>query len=280
MSSIRCSNCDLVNFANQLTCRRCQASLSAPFRAAPQDYPTMPPNAAYRAPMQAPPGYYHAARPVAPAYPPPQPQPAPYQQTAGVYAPPASPQQQYAYQGGVRGYIQTAPAQAGTHGVWRRHGQVVMLKQAELPNSCVKCGSAVMDEEKARVRLFWHHPALYIALFSPLLYAIIAAIFSKRATIYAGLCAQHKDSRRNKLLTSLSLIIGGAVGFFFFLANGPTELAFVSALMFLAGAIVLCFYQPLKATEIDDTHIWLKGADKKFIDSLPAWEERNISSYR
>jgi hypothetical protein len=64
------------------------------------------------------------------------------------------------------------------------------------------------------------------------------------------------------------------------LGSGPFELGALSFLIFLTGVIVACFYQPLKAAEIDDTHIWLKGAGQNFTESLPMWEGRALSPYR
>ncbi len=291
MSSIRCSNCDLVNFANQQICRRCQAPLSAMLRPAPQAYPppappnpygAQPPQLYHQPPPQQ--GYYQQppARPAAPPYQPQSPhgpyqqhQPPPYQQPyAGGGHAQTGPQQtpytgQYAYQGGARGY---APAM--TRGVWRRYEQVVMSRDAELPNTCVKCGAAANEADKIKTRLYWHHPAVYAALVSPIIYAILAAIMSKRATIYVGLCEEHLASRRSNIWTSASLIAGGTLGFIYFFISGPVELSFISFILFAAGIIVASFYPPLKAAEIDDTHIWLKGAGQEFKESLPLWEGR------
>jgi hypothetical protein len=251
MNSTRCHNCDFLNFTTQTVCRRCRATLAAPGNYTPSD--VAGPERQYR------PEYY----PPAPnAYPSP-----PYQQTAVFQA-------QAAWQPAHTSAYANMLLRSQPQGVWQRRGQVIMLKDAELPDSCVKCNAPVRDSEKVKVRLYWHHPALYVALVSPLIYAIMAAIFTKRATIYAGLCKEHRASRDSKLTAGLSLVIGGFFGGFYFLANGPVELSVISFLLVVIGGIVLCFLPPLKAEEIDDTRIWLKGAGRAFCESLPPWEQR------
>ena len=61
-----------------------------------------------------------------------------------------------------------------------------------LPNRCVKCGSAP-SEPWLDLTFFWHHPALFLLLVSPIIYLIVSLIVGKKVTLAVPLCAAHKQ---------------------------------------------------------------------------------------
>jgi len=80
-------------------------------------------------------------------------------------------------------------------GVWRDNDVVVLTPQAALPCRCVKCNEPVDEPTKER-KIYWHHPAIYIlVLINIFIYAIVALIVRKTATINPGLCKAHRSKR-------------------------------------------------------------------------------------
>ncbi len=85
--------------------------------------------------------------------------------------------------------------------LWRSGKQLIMLKDAPMPERCVKCNGPAPGRGLKR-NLTWHHPALYLLLvpwmffFIPwLLYLNVAMAVQKRATVHIGLCERHRKRR-------------------------------------------------------------------------------------
>ena len=155
--------------------------------------------------------------------------------------------------------------------VWRNDSLLVMTKEALLPNRCVKC-NAPADEQLKR-KLTWHHPALYLLIFaSILIYAVVAMIVRKTATVNVGLCEEHLSSRRRSLLITWALGLG-AVGSFVaagLLEDGTFVLLAFALLMSCAvyGVVTLRVVAPNK---IDNYFVWLKGVDANYLQQFPEW---------
>ena len=162
------------------------------------------------------------------------------------------------------------PAHAdGDWGVWRAGPLLVMLKDAELPDRCVKC-NAPAEGRRLRRNLSWHPPAWYLLLlFNILIYVIVALIIRKTARIEVGLCADHRSRRRRAIavgwissLAGLGLIIAGAGA-----ENGWLALFGVAALLFgLIFGIVGA--QPVVPARIDDHYVWLKKVHPDYLNSI------------
>lgn len=249
MSSVKCPQCSFLNFATAPSCERCQAPLAYASQGQA--------NAPY-------PGYgagnnYN--------YPPPN---AYYQQQGG-----------YGQQGGYsphgQGYNYPPPPYAGMYGqgngVWQQHGsKLVMDKTAQLPDRCVKC-NAYTNGQRLRRKLSWHPPALYIALpFSILIYAIVAAIISKKATVHIGLCQQHMERRRTTIFSSIVLILLGLVSLVFAFVNESAPFGLVGGSLVLAGIACACVAQAIvRPKKIDDRFVWLSGINRDYLSQLPLW---------
>src|SRR5262245_18463351 len=79
---------------------------------------------------------------------------------------------------------------------WRDNRLMVMVPDAPIPHRCVKCNDPVEEPTKTR-KVYWHSPWLYLLLlFNVLIFAIVAAVVRKKATVAAGLCTLHKKRRR------------------------------------------------------------------------------------
>ena len=271
MSATRCPNCNLVNFAGAISCKRCHQPFTA--QPAPMPYATpadYAPQTNWNAPPQTTTPNYYA--------PPPQASYQPPAAHAWQDMPPQTPYYQAnTYTSPYHAPLSHTPPAAG---VWRRREQIVLLKRAELPNACVKCNAPVTSDAKLKQRFYWHTPALYALVISPLLYAIVAAIISKRATLYVGLCAEHKTARNNAMVFSWLIGLLGFFGMFVCFASELPALGLLCLLMTFVGPLIwILGGQSLKPTEIDDTHIWLKGACPEYLDNLPAWETRHAAPY-
>jgi hypothetical protein len=233
---------------------------------APPAYGAPPP--AYGAPGQA--AYGASAQPAYGAPPPPAygaPGQAAYGAAPAYSAPPP-----------FTGY----PA-ASTLGIGSAAGPVVYASGkkfvvptgATLPNMCVKCG-AMPQQPWWEHKFSWHSPMLYVLLaLSPLIYAIVAAIASKKVTLAVPLCFDHRASRDRLFWIGAGLMIGCiplpiAIGM---LSGGNDEVVgfaiLLGVVMLFAGAIVYSVSNPIKPTKIDDQSAEFTGAGNAFRMALP-----------
>jgi hypothetical protein len=178
-------------------------------------------------------------------------------------------------------YAQT-PAFAGIQGgaqggLWREGNVLVMHKQAPLPDVCLLSNQPATGRLKRSLR--WHHPAVFIALFfNILIYAILAIVLSKTATIHIGISDEWRYRRIRRILVAWAAILIGigllGCGIAFVDRNdglgaglmiGGIVLLLVGALSGLIGA------QLVTAKRITKDYVWLKGVHPGFLDHLPAW---------
>ena len=159
--------------------------------------------------------------------------------------------------------------------VWRRGNEIVAHKYGGmLPDSCVKCGEHLGGHAGGGYitqKYRWHSPYVYIALVSPLIYAILAAALSQRVQIEVPLCGKHLADRQ----TTGKMMLGGGLAaiaaIFFFGSFGYAGFAFLIFLVSLIG-IVLGYeysYKPLQISKIENDYVYLKNADNRYLNRLP-----------
>lgn len=160
-------------------------------------------------------------------------------------------------------------------GLWCDDADLIVASGARFPHRCVKCNEPSEQPQKLR-KIYWHHPAVYLLLLGyAILYIIVAVIVRRKAEIDPGLCAEHLEKRR--------LWIGiGCVGALsawiplVILANkldvdpGITMLLALACLIGFAVAGIVKS-RILYANRIDDHKARLKGADERFLASLPKY---------
>jgi hypothetical protein len=231
--------------------------------------------------------------PVPPRYPPqfpqqPQPQiPQPWPPQPGA-APASDPQTQQ------DGYLVAAPGEAPAYpqagqplnyltpgapagGIWTYGSILVMHKQAELPPQCIKCG-APADGQPLKRKLSWHSSWVYaLILVNLIIYIIVAAVISQRATILVGVCAKHRARRRTHMLIAWLLFFGSIVAFVVAgnLGRGNNDL--VGGL--IIGGVVLVLASLIWAVvvgqmivtpyKIDPQYVWLKGVGPEYLAQFP-----------
>ncbi len=157
-------------------------------------------------------------------------------------------------------------------GYWREKDRLVMDRNAVLPDRCVKCNEPASGYRRT-VQL------RHSSLGSELMFGAVSMLFAKRATVAIGLCERHRHDRGRALTPGL-VAVAALLGLFVipgFAKTIPPEVG--AALLFglVAIFVVAAFFTlaklfaspSVRATKITDTHLWLKGADARFLESLP-----------
>lgn len=143
-----------------------------------------------------------------------------------------------------------------------------------MPERCVRCNDHISGYSAggfARQKYRWHNPLVYIALISPLIYLILAAVLSQTATVDIPLCHRHLEDRKTTGKSLLFAGIAATIAFIFFIAM---DFGGFAALIFLAALIGLplaynYFYKPLQVSKIENDYVYLKGANDEYISNLP-----------
>lgn len=167
------------------------------------------------------------------------------------------------------------PPQPGQ--VWRQGKYLVMEKSAQLPPYCIKTNQPCEGSYLKR-NLYWHHPAIYLALLlNILIYVILALVMRKSAVVQFGLSRERKTRR-------IMWIIFGWVGCLAFLVMscagmlatptnpggepGPLQLFMLlgGGFLFLVTLIVSIIQARVVAPKkITDHLVILKGASPEFL---------------
>ena len=244
MASLKCSNCGLVNFATETNCKRCAAPLRPD-----TELPGAP--ASNVAPQ-------YGASTQQMSYPPPD---AYYPQTPT---------------GASEGdYVFPPPPSAGLYtqgGVWRDQSTLVMSKDAQLPDRCVKCNRPANGQHLKRT-IYWHNPIFYILIFAGVLIYFIVAMFVRwKATVQVPLCETHLARRRYLLIAGWILLLLGIGGFIIAIAANELIFTLLGFLCLLAGFILLiASARIVLPVKIDERFVWLKGINKDYLNQLPQW---------
>jgi hypothetical protein len=165
-------------------------------------------------------------------------------------------------------------------GPWRDGMMLVTTTNAVLPDVCVKC-NAPANGYKLRRQMAWHESWLYaLILAGVVVYAVVAMVMQKKATIHLGLCPVHRAKRTRTILIAwgiallaLAVGIGGAMLVY---ENRSTRdftgLAVVAGIVLLIVAAVVGSIgaRVLKPSRIDDHFAWFKGVHPDFLSMFPS----------
>lgn len=166
------------------------------------------------------------------------------------------------------------PPMHGLQTIWRDNSTLVMTKEALLPNRCIKCNEPT--GERLKRKLTWHHPALYLTiLISILVYAILAMVIRKTATVNVGLCEDHLSSRRRHL--TITWILGIAGMLCLPLAGVLEDGTFVLVgllLLFVTAIYGIVTLRVVVPTKIDNHFVWIKGINADYLQEFPQWQGR------
>ena len=191
----------------------------------------------------------------------------PFAEEVNPYAPSAVP-------------TKAAPLPRGSVGAWRQGNQLVAYRHWSLPPFCLRTNGPA--ETSVRRTVYWLHPAVYIALISPLIFVILALVLRKRMILDLPLSQAFREQHKRKLLVSSLFTAGGllvtALGVVLAVNldadAGPAIFVFilVGFLAILIGSIWLNrVYNIITASKIDGDYAWIKGVDSGYLERLPVW---------
>ena len=179
------------------------------------------------------------------------------------------------------------PRATGESGVWRDGPLLVMSKEAELPDRCLKCNAPALGWRLKR-NLSWHPQGYFvILLISPILYIIVALIVRKTAQIYAPLCPDHRRVRRRRIalawifsLLGPALAIAGGAGSEGVRGIAGEQVGTVFTIVLVVGGVVMLVAGLVLAVlasqvalpkKIDKRFVWLQKVSPDLVASLPSW---------
>lgn len=181
---------------------------------------------------------------------------------------------------------------------WRSGKWVVTFRRASLGRCCVRCGQ-VADAPAKSFAGYWIpgssllvpggiiacavalrlilETASYWVLFLGISLGVVAqllmaVLWGKRFHVSASLCAD--DRRRAKLRkwAGFAVFIVGSLFFGFGIATASWSAGLFGLVVLISGIqLDSNAGRSLMPVKADETHVWLKGAGKPFLDRLPEW---------
>lgn len=148
-----------------------------------------------------------------------------------------------------------------------------------LPPRCVKCADPA-SEPRLHKTFYWHHPAVYLLLISPIIYAVVALIVRKTAIVFVPLCEAHKSERKSRLWLAAALLIGSiplpvALGMYIQNDTGIVIAVCLGIVMLIVGLIFINLASPIRPTYIGPQTAEFKGACQAFLSCLtPGFDEK------
>jgi len=157
--------------------------------------------------------------------------------------------------------------------VWRDGKIVVCSHNASFPDRCVKCNQPAAGYRLKR-KLTWHPSGWYaLIVINLLLYAIVATIIQKKTLLHVGLCETHRKRRVWLMGLACALPLLGAVGCNAATAN-PNAI-WIGIVGVIGGVVSLIVgTSVLAAASIDERFARIRGADRRFVESLPPFTGR------
>ena len=167
----------------------------------------------------------------------------------------------------MRAWTHTRAGLPSQGGAWKFAKDIVMNRDVDLPDRCVKCNNPAGGYRLKR-KLSWHTPWIYALLISPVIYIIVAMVVSKRATIEIGLCPAHRQ-RRSMWIMIAWACFGVGVGCFFLVGKFPIFALFGAILVLAALIISVTVPKVIQAQKTDDKQVWFRGAGNNYLDTFP-----------
>ncbi len=175
------------------------------------------------------------------------------------------------------GYYPQMPMQLSPFaGLWREGNVLVMHKLAPLPDICLKSNEPATRRLKRNVQ--WHHPAVYLALLvNIIVYAVVAMIMTKKATIHIALTDEWFAVRKRRMIFAWCLVFLSIA----LLAISLTQineadwapLVLIGSIFLSLGAAIygLVACRLVAPKRMTDDYIWLKGVHPEFLNRLEPW---------
>ena len=169
---------------------------------------------------------------------------------------------------------------APTTGLIRIEGKSLVVPKGYIfPAVCLKTGATDDLAPRERRKFSWSNPKLaLLILINLFIYAIVAAIVSKRGEVQFQLSRNVARKRRNTVLRNWGLFLlaigcfvgGGYTGQPMLLCAGAIALLLCVILGFVAAR----FLWPQK---VDATHIWIRGIPENVAEALVLSQSQPLS---
>jgi ribosomal protein L36 len=143
-------------------------------------------------------------------------------------------------------------AVTGVITVWRDGKRMIACDNARFPQRCLKCNGTTKG------------PPLELKL-------QLNKVVRRQATIYVYLCAKHKLWRRCLIIGAWSCVVLGIVALFTSEAANSTTIWDPFLLLIAATLGAIAKATTVRTLRIEDNKVWLAGAGKEFLASLPQW---------
>jgi hypothetical protein len=155
---------------------------------------------------------------------------------------------------------------------WCDGKKVVTNDKKVLPTRCYKCNQPAATPALKR-KLYWHPAAYYLLIFVHVFIYLVVAIFvRKKATVDVYLCTRHLQRRKYFIIGGWSGAALAIVLFVWGAVENTTPLAVAGIVLLLASMIIgLVGASLTRAARIKDGTVWMRGAGKEFLASLPPW---------
>ncbi len=152
-----------------------------------------------------------------------------------------------------------------------RKGRYLVLKPESVwPSRCIKCNSET--DYKKQTTLVYVNPWIYLSLLINLLVTIILTlIFRKKFIVHIPLCAEHSKKRRNYLIFQWLLVALLLASIVVGVVTEEQAMAVVCIFLFLVIVISAIFGRLAYAAKFKKGYLWIKGAGRNYLDSLPEY---------
>jgi hypothetical protein len=161
--------------------------------------------------------------------------------------------------------------QSQTHGIWRKDSILVFQKFALLPDRCIKCNQPT-GGLRVNKKVSWHNPWLALLIFAGfLVYAVVALVVRKSASLSLGFCEFHKSQRTKMLVAGWLLFILSLVVFVAAIAAEQAPLAYMGVALLLAAVVAATMGgRFIQVKKIDSDYVWLKAIHPQYLDQFPS----------
>jgi hypothetical protein len=152
---------------------------------------------------------------------------------------------------------------------WREGPLLVVPQGAALPPCCVRCGAPAPGPAR-RVRVYWHHPAIYVLLLNLLVYAVVALLARRSVQIAVPVCATHVLRRRRGSVAALLGVVAGLILVWFGVVADHGPLCLLGGYLAVAGSVAGVVASRLYGVDrVDARGAVLRGAHPELLDRLP-----------
>jgi hypothetical protein len=157
-------------------------------------------------------------------------------------------------------------------GLWRTHDRVVVQNGGHIDGRCVRCGQPVA--ERLAHPVSYLPSGYYLLLFLGLIGWIIMAVVYRRGRVQIGLCATHAARRRvtRRVATAIGVFSVAFLVVGFMTIDADTWLSVGVAagpLGILVALIIWALSNVIRATDIRDGWLWIKGVHPSIVENLP-----------